>query len=122
MKNKSPRVASALALCLPVLAQAQPTPVETKSPGAAPRYESAFTHYKPWKAISAGNWRAANEAVGVEASGTGHGGHTMTGNGGYTMNMAPTAPGQSANQPPKPAPSPFAPHEGHQMQTPGGQK
>lgn len=116
MKNKTPWVATALVLCVPYLAQAQTAPADTKSPSTAPQYESAFTDYKPWKDISAGDWRAANEAVGAGAAGAA--GHT-----GHTMSMPPAASSQSGN--PRPAPSaspPTAPHEGHQMQMPGGQK
>jgi hypothetical protein len=113
MKKKTPWVAAALSLCFPVLSQAQNNPADTKSPASALRYESAFADYSPWKDLPAGDWRAANDALGAGAA---HGGHNMD------APMASPEPGGSQ----KPAPSASSPasppHEGHQMQMPGDQK
>jgi hypothetical protein len=86
MNKTTLRLAAAMALCLPALAQQQSDPADGKSPAPALRYESAFTDYKPWKDVSAGDWRAANEAVAAPApqpapaaSATGHEGHPMQG-------------------------------------------
>src|SRR5882757_1962134 len=110
MKKTTLWVAAAMALCLPVVTQAQADPADGKSPAAALRYESAFSDYQPWKAVSAGDWRAANQAVGA---GTPAGAHSGHGSPAATPASAPAAQ--------KPAAATSAPaHEGHTM--PGGRK
>ena len=72
--------ARALALCLPLLASAQPSDGGTP-PSPVPetqqlRYQSAFTDYKPWLYIEPADWRAVNDAVGGTAPAIGsHAGH-----------------------------------------------
>jgi len=107
-------MAAAVALCLPVLAQAGSDPADSRSPAPAPRYESAFTDYSPWKKVSAGDWRAANDAVGA--------GSTAPGRSGAGAPAAPSAPAATSTGAPaaNPVPAASADHEGHHPQ--GGEK
>lgn len=112
MNKKSLWMAIAMAPCLPVLAQAQAGPADSKSPAPAARYESAFADYKPWKDVSAGDWRAANQAVSAGAASGAHGGRAEPA-------APPAASAASAAR--KPAtPASATGHEGHHPQ--GGQK
>lgn len=66
MNNFFSRLASAVALCLPLLALAQAgrsDPADSKSPAPALRYQSAFADYKAWQDIKPGDWRAVNDNV-----------------------------------------------------------
>ncbi|WP_299790282.1 hypothetical protein [Ramlibacter sp.] len=115
MKQNTLWVAAALALCLPILAQAQSDPADSKSPAVAPRFESAFADYKPWKDVSAGDWRAANEAVGPGATAAAQGGHGPPAAVAAPAAAQKTAPAAAASS-----------HEGHDMHDmdhmQGGQK
>ena len=90
--------ASAAALCMPLLAPAQP---RGDGGGVAPtrplHYESAFADYKPWRELSPADWRAVNEAVRPRSAAAGrHGGHDPSGtppdaHQGAPQPVAPTA-------------------------------
>ena len=112
--------ASAAALCMPLLAPAQP---RGDGGGVAPtrplHYESAFADYKPWRELSAADWRAVNVAVRPRSAAAGpHGGHDPSG-AAKSPDAAPAAhPGASQpvapNSDPAPASGPDAhrhPHE-----------
>jgi len=107
MNNILPRLAPAVALCLPLLALAQavrPDLADPKTPAPALRYPSAFADYKPWQDAKPGDWRAVNDKVrDAAAKGGGHAGHAM-----------PAAAPASA---PAPAPKALVPampgHGGH---------
>jgi hypothetical protein len=106
MKNFLPRLAPAVALCLPLLALAQAgrtDPANARAPAPALRYQSAFADYKPWQDAKPGDWRALNDALqGTGASG-GHASHAM-----------PSAPPAAAPAPASKASAPS--HGGHHMQ------
>jgi hypothetical protein len=113
MKNKTPWAVAAIALSLPVLSQAQSDPASSKTSSAAPRYESAFTDYSRWQDVSAGDWRAANDAVGTGSAAVGHAGHRAP--------AAPLAPAAASTPAAAAKMAPAASgHEGHTMH--GGQK
>ena len=63
--------AGALALCLPLLALAQPQVGDASSSGSAEAqqlsYQSAFADYKPWVDIKPADWRTVNDTVGGTA-------------------------------------------------------
>ena len=89
MNDISNRLTPALALCLPLLATAQPgpaDPADAKAPAPKLRYESALADYKPWRDIKPGNWRELNDnLVPVPGKPTGHSGH------GAAAGVAPAA-------------------------------
>ena len=63
MNNLLRRLAPALALCLSLVALAQPASVDPAQPGASAaqlKYRSAFADYRPWQGIKPGDWRALN--------------------------------------------------------------
>jgi hypothetical protein len=92
-------LASAMALCAPLAALAQPAPPLT--------YRSAFADYKPWQDAKPGDWKALNDAVGKS--------------GGHSMSM-PMGAG-TASPPASAASKPAMPgHGGHQMHMQGGKK
>ena len=112
MNKRTPSPVTAfLALAFAGAAQAATAdPAGPASTGGPPRYESAFSDYKPWQDIATGNWRALNDAL-VTAP-AGHGG----------QGAAPATAGQ-AQTPAKPVPAQQAPaagHGAHHMH--GGQK
>ena len=110
MNNLLNRLAPAVVLGLPVLAFAQQTgePTDAQAAARSPRYQSAFTDYKPWQDIKPGDWRQLNENV--RPSPDAAGGHTAHGT---------TNPASRAASAPSPAPGASAPaipaHQGHQM-------
>lgn len=110
MNNLLLRLASAVALSLPLLAVAQQDAdaTHTKAPAQPLRYQSAFGDYKPWQDIKPGNWRQLNDNVAPgPGKASGHAGHGSS------------APAASAAVPNASAPAAPA-HLGHEMQ--GGQR
>lgn len=108
MNKLFPRLAPAVALCLPLLASAQAgraDPADAKASAPALHYRSAFADYKPWLDITPANWRAVNDTVrDAGAKGGGHAGHAAP-----AAPTAPTAPAAKASAPAMPA------HGGHHM-------
>jgi len=99
MNNILSRLAPAVALCLPLVAVAQPgraDPAGSQASAPALRYQSAFVDYKPWQDAKPGDWRALNDAL--QGNAGDHAGHSMP------------------STPPAPAPKASAPaHGGHPM-------
>ena len=93
------RVASAMALGLPLLALAQQPSEPTNPKASAPplRYQSAFADYKPWRDLKPGDWRSINDAV---AGAGAHHGHSMA------TPQAPDPPKPSASTPAAPGGKP----------------
>jgi len=105
--------AFAVALAMPLLAFGQAS-TSASAPKSSLRHPSAFTDYKPYQDVPAGNWRALNDTV-RDAGGTmAHG-----------MAMSPSAAAAasaSASAPPSKA-APKAPMKGPTgQQMPGGMK
>jgi hypothetical protein len=104
--------AFAVALAMPLLAVAQ-RPTSASAPSSGLQYPSAFTGYKPYEDIPAGNWRALNDTV-RDAGGT-------MANGMAMSPSAAAAASASASAPSKPVPkAPMKRPMGQQM--PGGMK
>ena len=109
MINLFSRLAPVAALCLPLLALAQPgrpDPADPTASAPALRYQSAFADYKPWQDLKPGDWRVVNDNVrDAAAKGGGQAGHSM-----------PSAPPASASAPASKASAPaMRAHEGHHM-------
>jgi len=107
MINLFSRLAPVAALCLPLLALAQPgrpDPADPTASAPALRYQSAFADYKPWQDLKPGDWRAVNDTVrDAAARGSGHAVHSM-----------PSAPPASASAPASKASDPaMRAREGH---------
>lgn len=95
------RLVPAAALCLPLLAHAQPRvePADAQAPAPPLRYQSAFAGYKPWQEVKPGNWRQLNDDLATPpGTPSGHSGHGATTRPATTAPAAPTA-----------APAPLAP-------------
>jgi hypothetical protein len=106
MNNLLRRLAPALALCLPLVALAQPASVDPAQPSAsaAPvKYRSAFADYRPWQDIKPGDWRALNDGL----KGSGMSGHNMS--APAPAKAAASAPAATASAPAKSG------HGGHPM-------
>ena len=104
MKNFLPWLAPTLALSLPLGVLAQPSSdarTATSSPQLS--YQSAFSDYKPWTDIKAGNWRQLNDDLNKTSGGSRHGAgagsnahgqmpaHTMPMNQGHQGHPMPGA-------------------------------
>lgn len=65
MHYRSHRLATALALGLPmlVLAQGRGDPADPKAPARALTHASAFADYRPFQDIPPGDWRRLNDAL-----------------------------------------------------------
>lgn len=75
MKNFLPWLAPTVALSLPLGGLAQPSSdAQTATPSPQLSYQSAFSDYKPWTDIKAGDWRQLNDDLGKPSSGSRHGG------------------------------------------------
>lgn len=73
MKNFLPWLAPTVALSLPLGGLAQPSSdAQTATPSPQLSYQSAFSDYKPWTDIKAGDWRRLNDDVGKAPGGSGH--------------------------------------------------
>lgn len=98
------RLVPVAALCLPLLAPAQPRvdPADAQAPASPLRYQSAFAGYKPWQEVKPGNWRQLNDDLATPSGApSGHTGHS--GHGAAARPAATPPPGPSA------APAPAAP-------------
>jgi len=86
--------AGALALCLPLLALAQPQAGDASGSPESQHlsYQSAFADYTPWVDIKPADWRTVNDTVGGTAPAAG--GHV--GHGAATAPAAPPTAGSAA--------------------------
>lgn len=112
MNNLLNRLAPAVVLGLPVLAFAQQTgePTDAQAAARSPRYQSAFTDYKPWQDIKPGDWRQLNNNLQPRLGRAGgHAGHGTTAPSGTQAVPAPS-PAPRASEAAMPA------HRGHEMQ------
>lgn len=69
MHHRFYRLATALALGLPmlVLAQGRSDPADPKAPARPLNHASAFADYQPFQDIAPGDWRRLNDALGGSA-------------------------------------------------------
>jgi hypothetical protein len=107
---RTARLATAVFLCVPVLAPAQPEPANPGALAPSLRYQSAFSDYKPWQDIAVDDWSRLNDAV---KGSPGTPGQSRPG-----VTAAPATSAVSASKPP-----PSAPGRGERhMHMHGGQK